>query len=63
MFVRIRLLRRVDPRKVYALFVLLQIDDYGHLRSRAAFLRWLWRGVKFTFALRVPVVPSPAAKR
>jgi len=45
------------------LFVLLQIDDYGHLRSSAAFLRWLWRGVKFTFALRLPVMPSPTAKR
>lgn len=63
MFVRIRLLRRLDPRKVYALFVLLQIDDYRHLRSSAAFLRWLWRGVKFTFALRLPVMPSPTAKR
>jgi len=56
-------LRRLDPRKVYALFVLLQIDDYRHLRSSAAFLRWLWRGVKFTFALRLPVMPSPTAKR
>ena len=63
MFVRIRLLRRIDPRKAYALFVLFQFDDYGHLRSPAALLRWLWRGVKFTFALRLPVVPSPTAKR
>src|SRR5208283_3203934 len=29
MFARIRLLRRLDPRKVYALFVLFQFDDYG----------------------------------
>jgi len=43
--------------------VLFQFDDYGHLRSPAALLRWLWRGVKFTFALRLPVVPSPTAKR
>jgi hypothetical protein len=63
MFVRIRLLRRVDPRKVYALFVLLQIDDYRHLRSSAAFLRWLWRGVKFTFALLPPRHAPPAARR
>jgi hypothetical protein len=63
MFVRIRLLRRIDPRKVYALFVLLQIDDYGHLRSPVALLRWLWRGVRFTFALRLPVSPSSLARQ
>jgi hypothetical protein len=63
MFVRIRLLRRLDPRKVYALFVLFQIDDYGHLRNIAAFLRWLWRGVRFSFALRLPISPSSLAKR
>ena len=63
MFVRIRLLRRLDLRKVYALFVLFQIDDYGHLRNVAAFLRWLWRGVRFSFALRLPVSPSSLAKR
>ena len=55
MFVRIRLLRRLDPRKVYALFVLLQFDDYGHLRSVASLLRWLGRGIRYTFALRLPV--------
>lgn len=54
MFIRIRLLRRIDPRKVYALFALLQIDDYGHLRSPAAFLRWLGQGIRYTFALRLP---------
>ncbi|HEV2336728.1 MAG TPA: hypothetical protein VGS13_14590 [Stellaceae bacterium] len=41
MFVRVRLLRRLDPRKVYGLFVLFQFDDYGHLRSPGAFLRWV----------------------
>jgi hypothetical protein len=59
MFLRIRLLRRLDPRKVYALFALLQVDDYGHLKSRAALLRWLARGLRYTFALRLPVPPLP----
>ena len=58
MFVRIRLLRRLDPRKVYALFALLQVDDYGHLASPAALLRWLARGIRYTFALRLPVPPA-----
>jgi len=58
MFVRIRLLRRFDPRKVYALFALLQVDDYGHLASPAALLRWLGQGIRYTFALRLPVPPA-----
>jgi len=59
MFVRIRLLRRrLDPRKVYALFVLFQFDDYGHLKSAASLLRWLRRGIRYTFALNLP---APAA--
>ena len=59
MFVRIRLLRRLDPRKVYALFALLQVDDYGHLKSPAAFLRWVGRGIRYTFALRLPAPAAP----
>lgn len=59
MFVRIRLLRRLDPRKVYALFALLQLDDYGHLKGPAALLRWLRQGLRYTVALRLPV-PTPA---
>jgi hypothetical protein len=55
MFVRVRLFRRFDPRKVYGLFVLLQFHDYGHLRSLAALLRWLGQGIRYTFALRLPV--------
>jgi len=58
MFVRIRLLRRLDPRKVYALFALLQVDDYGHLASAAALLRWLTQGIRYTFALRLPAPPA-----
>jgi hypothetical protein len=58
MFIRIRLLRRIDPRKVYALFALLQVDDYGHLRSAASLLRWFGCGIRYTFALRLPV-PRP----
>ncbi len=41
MFVRVRLLRRLDPRRIYGLFVLFQFDDYGHLRGPRAFARWL----------------------
>jgi hypothetical protein len=60
MFVRVRLLRRLDPRKVYALFVLFQFDDYGHLANARALLRWLWRGARCTLVLRLPI---PARKR
>jgi hypothetical protein len=54
MFVRIRLLRRLYPRKVYALFVLFQFDDYGHLRSIASLLRWVGLAIRYTLLLRVP---------
>jgi len=53
MFVRIRLLRRIDPRKVYGLFVLFQFDDYGHMRRPAALLRWLGCGLRRSFPLRL----------
>ena len=62
MFVRIRLLRRVDPRKVYALLALLQVDDYGHLASPAALLRWLGRGLRYTLVARLPIPPFANAK-
>jgi len=61
--VRIRLLRQIDPRRVYALFLLFQVEDYGHLSSIAALLRWLWRGVRFTRPPRLPVPNSFVAKR
>jgi hypothetical protein len=54
MFVRIRVLRPIDLRKPYGLFVLFQFDDYGHLRSIRSLLRWLGWGFRYTFALRVP---------
>ncbi|MBV8336496.1 MAG: MBL fold metallo-hydrolase [Alphaproteobacteria bacterium] len=54
MFVRIQLLRPIDLRKAYALFVLFQFDDYGHLRSVRSFVRWVRRGLRYTFALRLP---------
>jgi hypothetical protein len=57
MFVRIRLLRRLDPRKVYALFVLFQFDDYGHLANGPALLRWLGRGLRCTLLRRLPMPP------
>ena len=57
MFVRIRLLRRLDPRKVYALFVLFQFDDYGHLRSVASLLRWVGLAIRYTLLRRLPEAP------
>ena len=62
MFVRIRLLRRLDPRKIYALFVLFQLDDYGHLASAGSLLRWLWRGIRCTLIPRLPA-PAPRLSR
>jgi hypothetical protein len=58
MFVRIRLLRRLDPRKVYAIFILFQFDDYGHMRRPSAFLRWLWRGLRHSLPRRLPLPPK-----
>jgi hypothetical protein len=57
MMVRIRLLRRLDPRKVYGLFVLFQFDDYGHLRSPNAFLRWIGTGLRCSVPQRLPLPP------
>jgi hypothetical protein len=59
MFVRIRLLRRIDPRKAYALFVLFQFDDYGHLAGIGSFLRWFGRGLRYTFIARLPLPRRP----
>jgi len=53
MFVRIRLLRAIDPRKVYALFVLFGFDDYRHTRSLGAFRRWLGAGLAHSFRLNL----------
>jgi hypothetical protein len=58
MFVRIRLLRRLDPRKIYALFVLFQFDDYGHLRNITSLLRWVRLGIRYTLPLRLPAPRS-----
>ncbi len=55
MFVRIRLLRRIDPRKVYGLFVLFQFDDYGHMRRPAALLRWLGCGLRRSLPKKLPL--------
>jgi hypothetical protein len=55
MFVRIRLLRRVDPRKIYGIFVLFQFDDYGHIRRPRALLRWLWSGLRRSFPAPLPL--------
>jgi len=58
MFVRIRLLRPIDPRKAYALFVLFQFDDYGHLGGIGPFWRWIGRGLRCTLVPRLPL-PAP----
>ena len=55
MFVRIRLLHRIDPRKVYGLFVLFQFDDYGHMRRPAALLRWIGWGLRRSLPRRLPL--------
>jgi len=57
MFVRIRLLRPIDPRKVYGLFVLFQFDDYGHLAGIGPLIRWISRGVRCTLVPRLPLPP------
>jgi hypothetical protein len=62
MFVHIRLLRRVDPRKVYGLFVLFQFDDYGHLRRLGALLRWLAYGLHRSFPARLPIAAANAGE-
>jgi hypothetical protein len=59
MFVRIRLFRRIDPRKAYALFVLFQFDDYGHLAGIGPLLRWLGRGLRCSLVSRLPLPPQP----
>ena len=59
MFVRIRLLRPIDPRKAYGLFVLFQFDDYGHLAGAAAFCRWFGRGLRYTLVPRLPLPARP----
>jgi hypothetical protein len=58
MFVRIRLLRPIDARKAYALFVLFQFDDYRHLAGIGPFLRWFARGLRYTFLAQLPL-PDP----
>ena len=60
MFVRIRLCRKgFDPRRAYALLVLFQFDDYGHLAGIGPFLRWLGRGLHNTL---IPSLPLPARR-
>ena len=54
MVVRIRLFRRLDPRKVYGMFVLFQFDDYGHLAGVGALLRWIAGGLNASLPRRLP---------
>jgi len=63
MFVRIRLLRQLDPRKVYGLFILFQLDDYGHMRRPGAFVRWLWNGLRRSLPRALPQPPSISPTR
>jgi hypothetical protein len=59
MIVRIRLIRRIDLRKPYGLFVLFQFDDYGHLAGIRPFLRWFCRGLRYTLLMRLPQPSRP----
>ncbi|HVC53056.1 MAG TPA: hypothetical protein VND87_13635 [Stellaceae bacterium] len=63
MFVRVRLFRRVDLRRIYGLFVLFQFHDYGHLRSPASLWRWTRAIVRDLLPGRLPALSagSPAA--
>ena len=54
MLVRIRLFRRLDPRKVYGMFVLFQFDDYGHLAGLRALARWLAAGLRASLPRQLP---------
>ena len=47
-----------DNQNPVGTFALFQVDDYGHLRSAASLLRWAARGMRYTFALRLPM-PRP----
>jgi hypothetical protein len=62
MFVRVRLLRKIDPRKVYALFMLFQFADYGHSRSVGSVFRWLAAAFRYTFVLRLPLPKRHAVR-
>jgi hypothetical protein len=62
MFVRVHLLRRINPMKVYGLFVLLMLDDYGHLSSFGALWHWLRSALKWSFGLRLPVPDGSRAQ-
>lgn len=55
MVVRIRLFRRLDPRKVYGMFVLFQFDDYGHLAGLRALLRWVGGGLRHSLPRALPL--------
>ena len=55
---RLMRLRKIDPRKVYGLFVLFQFDDYGHLRGPAAFMRWIGTGLRHSLPRRLPLPPT-----
>ncbi|MEM7247056.1 MAG: hypothetical protein AAF533_17045 [Acidobacteriota bacterium] len=46
MFTLIELQGRTDPRAVYVFFILLTLDDYGHLGGLRAFFRWLLPSLK-----------------
>jgi hypothetical protein len=54
MFIRIRLLRRINPRRVYLIFNLLGLHDYHHVRGLRSLSRWIGASLKHTFALRLP---------
>ncbi|HUB98172.1 MAG TPA: hypothetical protein VL993_19770 [Stellaceae bacterium] len=58
MFVRVRLHRAIDVRKVYGMFVLFAVDDYRHLAGAKAFWHWIRTGIRHSVGLKLPA-PAP----
>jgi hypothetical protein len=59
MFVDIEMRGRTDPRLVYAFFMLVTLEDYGHTASWPQFGRWVGRSIA-NAARRIP--PPPAGR-
>jgi hypothetical protein len=52
----VRLLPKIDPRKLYGLFILFRLDDDGHMRrSRALFAGLAHDGLRRSFPMPPPL--------
>jgi hypothetical protein len=58
MFIEINLNGKTNSRLICVLFVLLTVDDYGHMQSIANFFRWMNSTVKRTL-MSSPHIPMP----